>query len=170
MKKILKDSKKTRAYIDSLPKLYVVGCWAKYGVREYPNSGKTDAEGIPLVWDYYDGNGTCSEYHLVSIYDTTSGSVWCWNDSEDVCEWISDALNTRENGTLHYMGNYGLTEYNANEGKIKGYVFGHKNIVFEAKSCGGVVNAFHKAVDEADGDLSMSPIGNVVKRIKDVQR
>ena len=79
-------------------------------------------------------------------------------------------MNALENGTLHYMGNYGVTEYNADEGKIKGYVFGHKNITFEAKSCGGVVNAFHKAVDEADGELLKSPIGNVVKRIKDVQR
>lgn len=164
MKKILIDSKKTRTYIDSLPKLYVVGYWAKYGVREYPNSGETNGKGIPLVWDYYDGNGTCSEYHLVSVHDTTSGIVWCWSEDKDACEWISDALNARENGTLYYAGNYGITEYNANEGKIKGYVFGHKDITFEADSCDGVRKAFHDAIDSADGEL-LDICGHLSKKV-----
>lgn len=163
MKNIRQDNEKTKRYLDSLPKLYVVGCWSKYGVREYPNSGLTDAKGVPLVWDYYDGNGTCSVWRLASVHHTTTGSVWCWSDNEDVCRHVASALNASEKGTLNYMGNYGITSYDAKEGKLKGYVFGHEKITFEAKSCAGIVNAFHKAVDEADGIVQETVCGENVK-------
>ena len=35
MKKVLKNSKKTKKYLDSLPKIYLIGYWASAGIQEY---------------------------------------------------------------------------------------------------------------------------------------
>ena len=84
MIKILNNSKETKDYLNSLPKVYIVACWAGWGVREFAFSGKyKDKEKtIPLVWDYYDFNGAADEWHLVSIYGTTTGSIAGWSFNE----------------------------------------------------------------------------------------
>ena len=40
MKKVLNNTKKTKEYLDSLPKVYIAACWAGFGVAGFPFSGK----------------------------------------------------------------------------------------------------------------------------------
>ena len=79
--KALKNSRKTKEYLDSLPKAYIAACWAGWGVRSFPFSGKyaDKDKTIPLVWDYCDFNGMADEWHLISIYDTTTGFIAGWS-------------------------------------------------------------------------------------------
>ena len=81
MIKILKISKETKEYLESLPKAYIAACWAGQGVRDFPFSGRYEdkEKTIPLVWDYYDFNSTADEWHLISIYDTTTGFIAGWS-------------------------------------------------------------------------------------------
>ena len=74
-------------------KIYVVGCWAKYGVREYYFSGKCDENGIPLVWDFTDHNGERDEWILRSIYETTCGRIYAWTDIRINAVVIANTLN-----------------------------------------------------------------------------
>ena len=83
--KVLINSLKTKEYLDSLPRVYIAACWAGWGIRSFPFSGKyKDKEKtIPLVWDYCDFNGAVDEWHLTSIYNTTTGLIagWSFNKS-----------------------------------------------------------------------------------------
>ena len=85
MKKVLNNTKKTREYLESLPKVYIAACWAGWGVAAFPFSGKYADKNktIPLVWKYCDFNGTASEWHLMSIHNTTTGIIagWSFNKS-----------------------------------------------------------------------------------------
>ena len=105
MKRILKNTPKTRKYLESLPKMSIVACWAKYGVRTFPFSGKYEKSStgvdIPLVWQYDDKNGTCDHYYLRSILLTTTGFIKCWTPYEDVARDIADTYNKhKEMGLL----------------------------------------------------------------------
>ena len=96
MKKVLKNNTKTNAYLDSLPKIYIVGCWAKYGVREYPFTEKYFSENgfsIPLVYDYDDCNGTCDNYVLRRLDRVTSGIVFMWTQNKRVADRVAELLN-----------------------------------------------------------------------------
>lgn len=85
MKKILDNNKETKEYLDSLPKVYIAACWAGWGVVAFPFSGKYADKNhtIPLIWKYCDFNGTASEWHLMNIYNTTTGIIagWSFNKS-----------------------------------------------------------------------------------------
>lgn len=85
MKRILDDSKETRDYLNSLRKVYLVACWAGYGVMEFPFSGKyKDKEHLqPLVWQYDDFNGEVDNWYLRPIEDTTTGSIYLWTFSKE---------------------------------------------------------------------------------------
>lgn len=85
MKRILDDSKETRDYLNSLRKVYLVACWAGYGVMEFPFSGKyKDKEHLqPLVWQYDDFNGEMDNWYLRPIEDTTTGSIYLWTFSKE---------------------------------------------------------------------------------------
>lgn len=96
MRKVLKNTPKTKAYLDSLPKIYLVGCWAKYGVREYPFTEKYFSENgfsIPLVYDYYDCNGTCDNYLLRRLDRVTSGRVIMWTQNKAIADKVAELLN-----------------------------------------------------------------------------
>ena len=97
MRKILKNNKKTKAYLDSLPKIYLVGCWAKYGVQDYPFTGKyeTNKNGIsiPLVYDYDDCNGTCDNYYLRRLDHVTTGQIIMWTQSKNVANKVAELYN-----------------------------------------------------------------------------
>lgn len=96
MRKILKNTPKTKAYLDSLPKIYMVGCWAKYGVREYPFTEKYFSENgfsIPLVYDYDDHNGTCDCYWLRRLDCTTTGQILLWTQSKSVASKVAELFN-----------------------------------------------------------------------------
>ena len=40
MKKVLNNTKETKEYLNSLPKVYIAACWAGWGVAGFPFSGK----------------------------------------------------------------------------------------------------------------------------------
>ena len=96
MKKVLKNTAKTKDYLNGLPKIYLVGCWAKYGVREYPFTGKyevADGISIPLVYHYNDFNGMCDNYWLCKIDRTTSGMVIMWTQNKAVADKVAELFN-----------------------------------------------------------------------------
>jgi hypothetical protein len=108
IKKILKNTPKTKAYLDSLPKVYGIFLWAKWGILELPWSGKyTKGDiAVPLVYHYYDANGTCDEYRLVPITSCSSGAFWDWyefkNNAKEVQEKLNEALSRGEIGYDEY--------------------------------------------------------------------
>lgn len=96
MKKVLKNTENTKAYLDSLPKIYIVGLWAKYGVREYPFTEKYFSENgfsVPLVYDYDDCNGTCDNWYLRRIDRVTSGQILLWTQSKSVASKVAELFN-----------------------------------------------------------------------------
>lgn len=81
LRKRLKNTKKNKDKLAKLPKIYLVACWARYGVLEFPFSGrykKINKKPIPLVWDYDDHNGTYPEYVLRPITWTTTAAIRGW--------------------------------------------------------------------------------------------
>lgn len=94
MKKIMQNSPKTKSFIDSLPKIYAIVLYAKFGVLPLPFAGKCDSSGIPYVYSYYDGNGTCDEYHLMKLTETTTGAIYAWTLSNTRANIIANSLNT----------------------------------------------------------------------------
>ena len=102
LRKHLPDNQKTRDKLAKLPKIYLIACWAHYGVLEFPFSGKykkvKDADGpliryIPLVWDFDDHNGVYPEYVLRPITWTTTAAIRGWvrneqqaKDTAEFCE------------------------------------------------------------------------------------
>lgn len=95
MKKILDNSKETKEYLNSLRKVYIVACWAGYGVEEFPFSGKyADKEHLhPLVYQYDDHNGATDNYYLRDIYNTTTGHILLWTFSYADAVRIADQRN-----------------------------------------------------------------------------
>lgn len=95
--KVLDNSPKTKAYLDKLKRIYLIGCWAHYGVREHYFSGKyADKDKTkPLVYDYDDHNGTCDNWYLREIDDTTTGYVWGWTFNKKDAERIANNLEKK---------------------------------------------------------------------------
>ena len=102
LRKRLPDNQKTRDKLANLPKIYLIACWAHYGVVDFPFSGKykkvKDADSsliryIPLVWDFDDHNGVYPEYVLRPITWTTTAAIRGWvrneqqaKDTAEFCE------------------------------------------------------------------------------------
>lgn len=96
MRRVLKNTPKTKKYLDSLPKIYGIFLWAKWAIMELPWTGKYDKKtGEPLVYIYYDANGACDEYHLVPIHYASSGRLWNWYGIKDEAKEIQNKLNDR---------------------------------------------------------------------------
>ena len=93
MKKKLKNTPKTKVYLDSLPKLYGIFLWAKWGILEFPWSGKYNKDGIPLVYIYHDFNGEYDEYYLATINKASSGGFWDWYEDKDTAKEVQEKLN-----------------------------------------------------------------------------
>ena len=101
MKKVLKNNAKTAKYLNSLPTIYLVGCWASYGVLDFQWTGKyvknkRTGQMEPLVWYYDDHNGEYERWYLVPIWYVTTGEIICWTESEKMACRIASALNIRE--------------------------------------------------------------------------
>lgn len=85
LRKRLPDNQKTRDKLAKLPKIYLIACWAHYGVLDFPFSGKykkINNRPIPLVWDFDDHNGTYPEYILRPITWTTTAIIRGWVRNE----------------------------------------------------------------------------------------
>lgn len=98
-KKLPGSSPKTTAYLSKLPKVYLVACWARYGVRTFPFAGKfvtKDGKLIPLVYDYDDHNGTCDYYWLRPITHTTTGFIKGWSFQINLAEAAAEKFNEKK--------------------------------------------------------------------------
>ena len=95
-RKVLKNTSKTKKYLDKLPKVYAVFHWAKWGILEVHWSWKYK-EGMPLVYTYYDGNGCCDEWHLMPIDRVSSGSFWNFYSTREAAEQMINRLNEDPN-------------------------------------------------------------------------
>ena len=91
-KTVIQCSEKASDYINNLPKIYLIGCWARCGIMECYWSGQCAEDGEPFVWEYYDGNGTCSEFHKMRISHITTGSVFGWNTDKAVAEKVAERI------------------------------------------------------------------------------
>lgn len=127
MRKILKNTAKTTQYLYSLPKIYLLACWARYGVREHYFTGKYTKEGIPLVYHYEDHNGFTDQFELMPITQTTTGSIVTWGFSEQQLQVFADQLNNidKKDKRLRIVerimldnSNYVNTDYGAYECKF----------------------------------------------------
>jgi len=92
-RKILKNTPKTKKYLDRLPKVYGIFLWAKWGVLELPWTGKYNKDGIPLVYIYHDFNGEYDEYYLDHIRKASSGGFWGWYENKDTAKEVQTKLN-----------------------------------------------------------------------------
>ena len=93
MREILKNNIKTKKRLEKLPKMYAVFEWARWGVLEFPWSKKYDANCMPLVYQYYDMNGCCDEWHLTPINHASSGRFWDFFSDKSQAELVRDGLN-----------------------------------------------------------------------------
>ena len=96
MKKVLKNSLKTKKFLDKLPKIYIVAFWSRFGVKEFPFSGKfikDELRGnlyIPLV---YDRDETCDLWRLKKITNTAAGAIVLWTQNRNVAEKVAAMYN-----------------------------------------------------------------------------
>lgn len=93
LKKYLECTPENRAYVESLPKIYLIGCWARYGFMECANTLQTDKDGIPLVYDFDDHNGCYEEYVLKPIHHVTTGQAYAWSTSKEAARHVADMMN-----------------------------------------------------------------------------
>lgn len=109
LRKRLPYNQKTKDKLAKLPKIYLVACWARYGVLDFPFSGKykkvKDADSpliryIPLVWDFDDHNGVYPEYVLRPITWTTTAAIRGWvrneQQAKDTAEFYEKRRLKRE--------------------------------------------------------------------------
>ena len=100
MKTVLKNNAKAAKYLSKLPKIYLVACWARYGVWDLIWSGKfikdKDTGHLePLVWHYNDHNGTADNWYLRPLHNVTTGFIMTWTQDRCIAESIANALNIR---------------------------------------------------------------------------
>ena len=92
----MKVNKRTTQKINKCKRVYLVVCYAKWTVREFPWTGKFVSDYAnnlcPEVWDYDDHNGEFEEYAKRSIYNTTTGNICTWTFNKYVAERIANAL------------------------------------------------------------------------------
>lgn len=53
--------------------IYIVGCWAKWGILPAKYSGKINKNGDPLTIHYTDCNGMRDLYYITAWYNETTG-------------------------------------------------------------------------------------------------
>ena len=99
LRKILPNNTETKEYLNSLPKIYLIACWAKWGVIDFPFTGKFKNDKfrahkeVPLVYQYDDHNGTDDNYYLRPITYTTTGAIDSWTLDRDEAYRIAEKKN-----------------------------------------------------------------------------
>ena len=90
---VLENTKETKEYLDGLPRIYLVVRYFGIAILEFPFTGKYEKAGerekehcdlVPLVYNHDDCNGTCDNYFLRKITNTTTGWIidWCYTLEE----------------------------------------------------------------------------------------
>lgn len=100
MKKVLKNTAKTKSYLESLPKIYALFLWAKFGILELPWTGKYNNDGMPLVYIYCDGNGMYDEFYLDTVNNASSGGFYNWYTNKEYALFMQERLNNRHDHKL----------------------------------------------------------------------
>lgn len=100
LKKKLQNSAKTKEYLNSLQRVYLVATWAKTGVWEFTFSGEYQFDKyaqceVPLVYQYDDCNGTDDAYFLRPITMTTTGFIVGWTFDKDEAKVLAAKENAR---------------------------------------------------------------------------
>lgn len=99
MRKVIRETRRNQrkiAKLKQLPKMYIIGRWARYGVRDYYFTGKytmVDGVSVPLVYSYDDCNGTDPLWRLLPITYVTSGCVLLWTQREEVARSAARLFN-----------------------------------------------------------------------------
>ena len=98
----MKITKKAIEKVENAPKVYLIVCWARWGVQEYSWTGKwsIDERGIPqpIVYYYNDHNGSYEEYQLIPIFSTTTGICMDWSFYKNAAQALAEKMNEREFG------------------------------------------------------------------------
>ena len=99
--KTLEYNDSNRQFVESCKKVYLVGLWARYGVREYAFAGEYVDSKLwgkePLVWLEDDHNGTYCEYICMPITETTTGESIVYSFDKDIAESVAQAYNEVKN-------------------------------------------------------------------------
>ena len=88
----LKQSILRYKYIHSKP-IYIVACWARWGVRIAQYSGKCDKNGDPLTIQYSDHNGEYESYFIAPWYYETTGTTIAYFFNLQEAEALAEKLN-----------------------------------------------------------------------------
>ena len=98
----MKVTKKLIAKMEKAPKVYLIGCWARWGVMEYKWTGKwhTTSGDVPqpIVYYYNDHNGAFEEYQELPITLTTTGVCLDWSFCKNAAQALAEKMNEREFG------------------------------------------------------------------------
>ena len=76
--------------------IYIVACWARWGVLPAKFSGKFDKEGNPLTIYWTDCNGTHDLYYIHKWYSETTGLTFAYFFNEKQAEGLAKHLNYLE--------------------------------------------------------------------------
>lgn len=94
----MKTTKRLLKKIEKSTPIYMIGFWAKWGVRKYEWTGKWYHEKdtgivIPIVWHYDDRNGTYDNWIKLRLDLTTCGIMYDWTFSKEVAKRTAEMLN-----------------------------------------------------------------------------
>jgi hypothetical protein len=100
LRKKLPNDEKTREFLSSLPRVYLIATWAKTGVWEFPFAGEYQFDkyaqcDVPMVYQYDDFNGTEDNYWLRKITYTTTGFIIGWSFDKEEAQRMADEENAR---------------------------------------------------------------------------
>lgn len=96
----MKPTKKLKEKIDKCIPVYIIACWAGWGVREYKWTGKWiyapgSKRPCPEVWYFDDHNGEFEEWYKTAIFNTTTGWIADWSFYKKSAEAMAEGLNLR---------------------------------------------------------------------------
>lgn len=74
-------------------KIYIVCCWARWGVLQARFSGKFNEKNQPLTIQYSDHNGTHESYYIAPWYLETTGLTIAYFFNEKDAEYLANSLD-----------------------------------------------------------------------------
>ena len=86
------NSAHTKDVLAACQRMFYVGCWAHYGVREVFYAGFCRDDGMPYIWCYNDYNGTADLWECVPLTSDTTGQIYAWTTSYYAAKTIADAM------------------------------------------------------------------------------
>lgn len=72
--------------------IYIIGCWAHWGILTAKYSGQMDKDGNPLTIHFTDHNGLKEEYYIAPWYTETTGIVIGYSFNEKQAKSIVERI------------------------------------------------------------------------------